>query len=683
LQKREKGIPMAKCVVLSDWRYMKRCAMVMILCGVSYLCADPGVSINSLVASIKQGQGVTFFDLPGMKNLKLPIPVPSFLRSFVIDPASVTVDNDGSLYAEQDIVWGKFFIHVQIRVLPSLETSIDILLPDDFALPELLPALQKLSLFSCKSMHLIVVTSAHENEIDSYRLEAGANFVGSIGFDGVLRNLATMVGTTIEHITVCGCITPNFVGSSFSAILPVQLNFGGVLTAINPRFVIEIEPLKTKKVPLFLLKAAVTLLLPEQLPVTFETVIEFYKKKARLTGFFDGVIKNIFGVYGLHAGNWELGAGINYAALASAVSVGGFIPLTDFIVGFELDFRQRLIKMISVFDLETLANGGGIAFEGEWDDGLTLDECLNVVGEIIEETPHIEQGLQEFRETVQNTIPNFFLEKIHVMCSSQDVAIVGHTFTKGLIIDGYGHMFGVNARLLLDIQERGFKILGTLEKIQWGPIVLTGPGIDHIMNTPDDGPVIDAELTLDRQCCFLASGINIDIFGGISDVVKIDISFSHVAFELNKKLMNIFDCGLIFSGALDKNFYLVDAFVQGYMHQTALTELQNMLATVGHDMAKTKMAWYRNNKTSLSDVVHNVYTEFWQALANLVGNTFNITEFTFEEKLNLLIGKTMLPKVTVKGVVLGKKFEIRDFSFDLNKPFASVAQLVELASQLF
>lgn len=658
-----------------------RWSLFFLLCSVSSNLVASVELVKQLIHQVRQSGRLAVYELPGMSSLQLPKEISSILGSLVLENPEIIMLGEGFV-AKKSVSLGPVVADAQLTVQPAptygLNISLVFSLPDKLKLSLLIPALAKLDMFSCKKMKLVIVNHNYVDEISGVSMKEGANLFGVLSIDGPLSYLTCLLGEGLNEVEISGFIVPGVIGSSFSAHVPGKINFIGGIVARDLDLSVTIDNESSwLGLPSCTLGTAVTVDWPGQEPVTFRSSIDLYLDSARLYGAMDGQINNLFGVYGLHAGSWSLGGVVNYAAISL-----GLIPISEFLMSFELGIGQKRVKMSTKVGLGS-SGIGDLAFDGKLEGGFSFDECVDFVGGIVEETPTIPGTIKEYKERIDGYVPGFVLGDVHFFFSPKDVVIEDIPFTKGLIIDGKAKLLGADAEVMIDVQTSGMKVIAYLGELEYGPVKITGPGYDRIMDTPDDGLILDAELSFEKQYCYMGAAIEIDVLGGIFAETVIDISSSGIKFEAERKLFDLFDCGLLFTASLNDKGSPVDFYVKGYMHQTALTALQNILSKAARTMAIKKMHEFRQKKFNLSDVASNVYDGFWNVLASIVGNTFNIKEFLFEASLDELVGKTHLPSVTIKGTVLGKEFELNDISFDLADVFGSVTDVVNMLSSFF
>ena len=343
----------------------------------------------------------------------------------------------------------------------------------------------------------------------------------------------------------------------------------------------------TPGLPSCTIGASITVEFPYQEPVTFSGSLELLLKSANLSGVMDGSIKSLFGVYGLNTGGWVLGSTVDYASLVGLTSM---VPLSDFSMAFDLELAGKKVHMAGKIGRPSINGLGDLAFEGKFEGGLSLGDCLDFAGGVVEETPHVNGTAKDLREQTDGFMPSFMLGDVRVFFSPKDVEIGGVEYSRGIIIDGEARLFGSDAQLFVDVGTNGIKVVGYIQEMKFGPLTITGPGYDRIMDTTDDGLILDAELTLDQQYCYMGGVIEVDILGGLSAETTINVSREGFSFHTQKKLFDLFDCGLTFRSHFNEKGIPVDFYVNGYMHQSALSALQDILSNTARSMAIKKMS---------------------------------------------------------------------------------------------
>ncbi|MCK5632829.1 hypothetical protein KAH94_03710 [bacterium] len=636
---------------------------------------------TQFLSYIEQNKNLTALQLPGITNLEVPDRIYELLDLIVVDSSKFVFDEEEIHFeAMSKIGWTE--VPVLISFAPSQDQDVDIVLsfslPDGWKLSNFLPDLGKLDMFVFKNMKLFVSNYQYQDESLGITVKKGANLFGNLSLSGPLYYASLLLGNVFEHISISGLIKPDVAGSSFTAQLPGSLSFMGGINASDLGFSILVG--EESKDSLCEIGARLLVGWKGQDSIEFKTKIGFGPSLVSLYGSMDGTIKNLIGIYGVNAGNWFIGGTVDNNSLTAML---GLIPLTDFTIGFDLDIVGKKVEMVGKVGVPGLTDLGDLAFEGKLDGDLTLSDCVCFVGDVIEETPYISENVQDFEQKVEGVIPNFVLGDVHFFFSPKDVTMGGVEYTKGLIIDGVAQLFGSDAQIFIDMQGSGMKIIGYLEALQFGPLKITGAGYDRIMDTPDDGLILDAELGLENQYCYMSGQVEVDILGGISSDVVINVNKNNFSFNLEQKLFDLFDFGLLFSSKMNTQNVPFDFYVKGYMYQNALTDLQAILSKTARKMAKKKMLKIQQSKLSLCDMVSGAYNRFWNLLASFVGNTFNIQEFSFESSLDQLVGQTKLPSVAIKGVILGKAFELHDIAFDVSDPISSAKEVIEKISELF
>ncbi len=634
------------------------------------------LDLDEIISTIETENDMTALALPGIAQLSLPHRVLDILDSILIGGADVVLLNSGvQVNTTASVGWTD--LDVQINMKEEADRGVDVVImvsiPDDWKISSLIPKLNKLDIFTYKNTKLVISNYDHIDDLHDIEIKKGANLFGMLSLTGPLQYVSWFIGNTFGEILFSGLIKREIVGSSFTAQLPGKINLLGDLSAQDLKFVISIgETLFSTNEPLCSIDSNIVFNAPGQEKLVFRSEFEFLPSAVEFYGSIDGMIKNIFGVDGLHAGNCFLGGTADYASMGNFMPV---IPFSDLAMGFDLEIAGKKVQMIGRLGFPGETGIGDLAFEGVLEGGLSLSDCIDFVDNLINESVSIPREVDDFQRHTGGYVPDFALGDVHVFFSPKDVVIDGKSYTKGLIFDGKAEIFGSDAHIFVDIQEVGMRLLGYLEEMKFGPVIITGPGYDRIMDTPDDGIILDAQLGLDKQYCFIAGNVEIDIFGGISSKTKIDVTADGLTFNIEKKLFDMFDCGLLFNSKMSDDNMPTDFYVRGHMYQTALTELQNLLSKTAYRMAQ--------KKKSVCDTITGWYNGFWNVLANIVGNTFNIKEFSFESSLDKLIGQTELPCVTVKGIIFGKEFELNDLTFDLSNPIESAQEIIQQVSVLF
>jgi len=640
---------------------------------------------SSIVATLEEQDGLCALDLPGISHLEMPKIVKDLLLSTNIAKEEIILSDDCVQIETTAWLHGRQ-LELDAILYPSQTQDANVVLyvplPDGWKLSDFIPLLEHFDIFSFHTADLFVSNYDHFDQDYEVEIKAGANLVGTLGLAGPLSYLSWLIGDVVSQVNIAGVIAPDVIGSEFTAELPGSISFLGGLELEDLSFTIHVGDSISGNTKLGTIGGELTVEWPGRDPFVFGSEVDLFADHIELSGSMDGMVENLFSIYGLHAGNWFVSGTLEYMLLDGFSSL---IPLTDFSMGFDLEFAGRQVHMVSKIGLPTAEGLGDLAFEGTLHENVTLQDCVEFVGCVIEDTPFIEGGVAQYQESVAGSVPDFELGDVRLFFSPKDVEINDVKYCKGLIVDGNATLFGSDAQLSIDIQESGMKIFGYLEELQFGPLKITGPGPDMIMDTPDDGLIFDAVLGLDEQHCFLAGQVEVDIFGGISAQTKIDITSTGLVFETNEDLFDLFEFGLIFSSQFNDTGIPLDFYVKGYMKQEALNALQDLLSKTAYRTALTKMENYYRNKKKLSifDALSNMYDGFWNVLANLVGNTFNIQEFSFEASLEELVDNTHLPSVTIKGIVLGKEFELTDITFDLSDPISSVQTIVESLAHMF
>jgi len=582
--------------------------------------------------------------------------------------------------------------------MPSREgqtkTVLVVSFPDGCMLSEFIPLLRRLDLLALENVDLVITNQPYSDPAYDQELKPGANLTGSLILGGPLQYLTWIIGDLLPEIQIIGLLSPGIIGSALTAQLPGKISFFGGITLEDLGLTISVGDSQTGLAEsIGTVGGALTVQFPGREPFIFNSAVDLFADHIELSGSMDGMMEDLFSIYGFSAGNWFVDGVVEYMLLDGFSKL---IPLTEFSIGFDLEFAGKQVRMASKLGLPSEEGLGQVAFEGTLKDQVSLQECVDFVGTVIENSPAVQGGSTEFKESVAGIAPEFQLGDVHLFFSPTDVQINGVQYSKGLIIDGKATLFGSDTQLYIDVQESGMKIFGYLEDMEFGPVRITGPGPDMIMETPDDGLIFDAKLGLDEQHCTIAGSVEVDIFGGLSAETKIDVSSSGIVFETEKDLFDLFEFGLIFSAQLDDVGVPFDFYVKGHMNQSALSTLQDILSKTAYRTAINKMEKFYHEKQKLGrinkndqkkfnifEALGNAYDGFWHLLANLVGKTFNIKEFSFEGSLEELMGNSRLPSVTIKGVVLGKEFELTDISFDLSDPFGSSQEIVEALSKLF
>ena len=663
---------------------MKRAVLFSFLCFISFsLAADSSLTIfNNLVKDVEAQKISTAYDLPGISELELPEDLKDLLSFAKITKEGISLSDDFTFVQTSLHSEGKS-LNIDAFVWPSdsgVNTSVVIPLPDGCKFSQITPASSKFNVFTLKKSVFIISTVEYTDSKNDIEVKRGINFAGHLAVAGPLSYLSWFIGDPLEQVMLSGLLKPDLSHSFLFACLPGRMSFMGGIVAEDLSLSLALEESPSEASPLCSVDAKMSLSWPGQEELQFVSEFDFYHDGALLYGGMEGIARNLFGIYGVHAGNWFLGATIDYESLAG---YGDLIPFSEFVAGFDLEFAGKKVEMITKVGLPGEHDLGNLAFEGSFEGDFPFEKCVAFVGNVIEENPLVSDSVKDFQERVGGYLPNFSINDVHLFFSPRDIEINGTRYSKGLLVEGYARLFGSEAALLVDIEESGMKVVGYLEELKFGCLKITGPGYDREMDTPDDGLILDAVLRLDEQRCFLSGAVEIDIFGGITAETEVDVTASGLVFHLEEELFNLFEFGLIFSAQMNDSFVPFDFYVEGHMRQSALTALQNMLSKTSHKMALKKMHEFEQKKFDLTGTISGAYNGFWNMLAGMVGNTFNIKEFSFESSLDELVGKTHLPSVTVKGIVLGKEFELSDISFDLSSPIDSAKEIIEAVAHLF
>ena len=126
----------------------------------------------------------------------------------------------------------------------------------------------------------------------------------------------------------------------------------------------------------------------------------------------------------------------------------------------------------------------------------------------------------------------------------------GYTFKGKMKFMDYYALINLQIRTSLGggggemLVSKNFGIIGEamMSKVQIGPLLITGKGLDKKYGTKDDGPIIRLALTLFEQE-FLISGL-INLFGNTGQRIEVLIGHKGIQFDTELKILGVFSTKL-------------------------------------------------------------------------------------------------------------------------------------------
>lgn len=189
--------------------------------------------IALLLNKIEQSKSATALDLPGISQLQLPAILLNVLSSVTIGKPEITMLADGiNVRATATFKGTEFDTIIIIQPTPDgVHSSIAISLPNGWKLSNMFPHLAKLDIFSLDDVHLIIANHEYVDKNSDITIQEGANLSGTLVLNGPLQYLTHLIGQDLDRIHIGGHITPNIIGSSFTAKIPGTIDFIGGITA--------------------------------------------------------------------------------------------------------------------------------------------------------------------------------------------------------------------------------------------------------------------------------------------------------------------------------------------------------------------------------------------------------------------------------------------------------------------
>jgi hypothetical protein len=465
---------------------------------------------------------------------------------------------------------------------------------------------------------------------DLFRMELdqGLNLFGALRLDsGILDSVRSAFAYTPKELLVNGVIGTKIFSGDLGA-----LQIKGILATIPvpswmPNACKSIQPIiELNGEPAVALSLTLKVGLPnnEKEPVDFQGKVVLplgSNQTIEFVGCMNGTWEDPFGIEGLSIGDLVLKVVLGDPAFGLAGS-------------FKIGDKEVLLSA----KIPLGASAGGVGFRGTINE-LHLGDLVDLVG------------------SMGGPVQTGDLPLDQIGFRDVDIAIAGKT-DKDL-----GLMEGLTLKGKLDIIKKelgivnihvskklGITIQGSLKKLNLGPLELTGDGPDNKAGTEDDGPYVDAALTLSAAHFYLGGKVELL---GISHEVQVVVAKSGLSFEFTDKIWKLYQANVLVAGGL--NFKDPKFRVKAQLRSDFFGALENSV-----------------------DVLTRDHTPAWAKAA--FRNMFQVEKAGFEADLvDLKAGKSPTLSLVVSVLGMRKSF---DMDYDFVDDSKSLAKLSEKCAKM-
>ncbi len=409
-----------------------------------------------------------------------------------------------------------------------------------------------------KDLKVILAEDEFKDTITGVRYIPGVNFVGRLSIEGVLEPIAHIIQLPIgsELAVVFTVPEKNPLDTQLSIALPATIQLGSpnlVLTQVKMNIkalggigfsgTLKLKPSK-KDDPLF-----------------FTAAFMAGPLDAKGSGSMAGMWQRPFGIPNIAFGDVAMQMQINYALFATTGLPAG--------VGLQgaLDLGSTDVKLAANI---SITNPENTVFVGELNK-LQLKDIVALVGKIFK------------KKISMNKLPNFAIRDVEVYMVPVATTIGTFFYDEGFTFKGHVEFnkFSMGGRFMIPLDDfSGLIGEGYATKINYGPLLITGAGLDNIYNTEDDGPAFSLKITETEQKFFLTGLIELeDVFKVNGEVL---ITLDALSFKVLAKIKDLYDLtmegeGSIYSADLGVKINLIGS-TQDFLKKYVVKKLPQAAA---------------------------------------------------------------------------------------------------------
>lgn len=400
----------------------------------------------------------------------------------------------------------------------------------------------------------------------------------------LLDNLKIVLLNQLSRISFFASIGSTLDKFKLMGIVPIQIQMGPYLSLEN--VAVEIAGLG----PSVALLGSLKFLPPpwakiipdekgaqQQEPLLFTARVNVMPDKASGAGTMQGDWINPLGLRGLTIGNVAAEIGIDYSTFAST-----YCPTVFGITG-ELGIGSKKAAMA----LKVSANVSDLVLMGKLNE-LSLSDLTDLINKMGLKVPKAKA-------------PHLSIKKPEIFIAPKGGAIGEIVFEPGFKVKGRLEFLNKFCMINITIDPTtGIIGRGSMSAFDFGPLKVTGVGLDGKSGTADDGPTVDLELTMEKQGLLISGDAT--LWGSLCKI-EVRVNFDEISFEAKAKLSDLFNVELsgksiqpvdsgtaqstesmdfTFTGVLKEDF---KAFVQTSVVKS-LKELQDNVLH-GKDVQKT------------------------------------------------------------------------------------------------
>ncbi len=352
---------------------------------------------------------------------------------------------------------------------------------------------------------ILISTFQYEDPGVDLTLRPGINILGTVDLakSGILSNIETLTDSKFQPLTLFGSIGIKREHLSIAIVIPATFKFP------NPLWKSGAVRLEMSGEPSVGLLTSLTIQ-PSEMdePITFHVEVKLEPDEAYLAGTFEGIWKDVFGLKGMNISDVALEVAVPYGPAISAIGFTGRLKLgKEFGVGVKLD--KDPMKALVYGSL----------------DSLSLRDLVTAVTGMGARIP-------------LKAIPTVGFEDIEVkIVPYEDTEIGEILFEKGITIKGTVNFFGKKAMIDLNANDEGIKGQAFMSKLAFGPLAVTGAGLDAKYGTSDDGPILKIQIDPEKQDVLMSGRVNIV---GIQKDVEIRTTKDGMSFTMKGNIFGIY-----------------------------------------------------------------------------------------------------------------------------------------------
>ncbi len=389
----------------------------------------------------------------------------------------------------------------------------------------------------------------------------------------------------------------------------------------------------------------------------------------------------------------------------------------------------------------TVGGIGDFVLQASMSGYLSLEEVIDFGALQIKEAT---AGQINLKPQYAGKIPDLAINNPHLYVVPKSVELAGKSYEPGVKFGGDFKFLDALGTVNFSISlNEGIRGLGFVTNTQIGALKITGSRPEEKGARVDFRIGLDEQQKLVAYF-YLSGKIVLDILGGISSDTVIAIKVPEGLYtKSTTKLFDKFEADLEIRAALaeilKEGIKPENFFITGHMRQTLMKYIEEEMNKFAHgivpDFDKKSFAEFERVETELRRL-HKELAEEWQICrkhnwpdsscalfwdgivrrnlevaglnvyrdlvlkpwvpvargvvgvfsntvqfaAGILGKGFNITEFTFDGRLTEFTREGKLPRVNIKGTVVGCPFELKDLQFNFGDIHGSTKYIFE---QLF